>query len=363
MKLTTEIFVGRSIKVHGDKYGYEESIYINSHTRVKILCKKHGVFEQLPSSHMNGHGCIPCGIEFSSSNKRMSEKEFIGRAVIKHGDRYDYSLVRYVDYETGVSIVCKRHGIFIRKPSDFMEGKGCPKCGREKGHSSHKSCMEEFICSANKVHDSKYDYSQAIYETCYKKVKIICTIHGSFEQAPSSHLTGRGCPKCGLEKIRNEKVLSRESFVDRSNAVHSNLYDYSLVCYHNNFTKVKIICAKHGVFEIAPTSHLSGHGCAKCSFEKASFRLRGNTEDFIRKSVEVHGNKYDYSMASYENRGTKVKIVCPRHGVFEQVAGGHAIGKGCPKCGKEDTGLKKDLTRVPLLRKQKKFMITSMITL
>ena len=60
------------------------------------------------------------------------------------------------------------------------------------------------------------------------------------------------------------------------------------------------------------------------------------TEDFIRRSVEIHGNKYDYSKVEYVNNHTKVCIICPEHGEFWQVASSHLLGFGCQKCGVND---------------------------
>jgi very-short-patch-repair endonuclease len=124
------------------------------------------------------------------------------------------------------------------------------------------------------------------------------------------------------------------TFIEKAKIVHGNKYDYSLVDYKNNYTKVKIICPIHGVFEQKPYAHTSNKsGCPKCGLEKSSKKQRMSYEKFIEKAKTVHGNKYDYSLVKYINAKTKIKIICPIHGVFEQIPDNHLRKNyGCPKC-------------------------------
>ena len=100
--------------------------------------------------------------------------------------------------------------------------------------------------------------------------------------------------------------------------------------YINNEIKIKIICEKHGEFEQSPRDHLNNKGCTSCG-------LRGNTEDFIERSLEIHGNKYNYSLVDYTFSYEKVKIICEKHGIFEQMPKSHLSKHGCPTC-KESKG-------------------------
>ena len=187
-----------------------------------------------------------------------------------------------------------------------------------------KLTTEQFIEKAKLIHGNKYDYSLVEYKSAHVKVKIICPNHGVFEEQPSHHLKGHGCKKCaGTEK------LTTEQFIEKAKLIHGDKYDYSLVDYKNANTKVKIICPKHGVFKQSPNVHLSKGGC-DCPFcSHRSFKL--TTEEFIKKAKIAHGNNYDYSLTNYINGRTKVKIICPKHGVFEQLPNDH-YKKGCPKC-------------------------------
>ena len=183
-----------------------------------------------------------------------------------------------------------------------------------------------FLNKCDEIHNNKYDYSLVNYKKAKDKIKIICSIHGIFEQIAFHHKKGKGCPKCSHDKLRNN------NFIQEFNKIHNNKYDYSLVKYKNNRTKIKIICPNHGVFEQVPQSHLNGFGCKKCSIEGGAGKHMHTKEKFIEKAFNVHGNKYDYSLVNYKGSDIKIKIVCSTHGVFEQTPRHHLYDRGCPKC-------------------------------
>ena len=126
-----------------------------------------------------------------------------------------------------------------------------------------KLSTEEWIQKAKKVHGDKYDYSKVKYYNAHTKVCIICPIHGEFWQTPASHLMGNACPKCG-----GKTKLNTDKFIHRAKEIHGDKYDYSKVEYINATTKVCIICPIHGEFWQTPAKHLSGKGCKKCGIER-----------------------------------------------------------------------------------------------
>lgn len=124
-KKTTEQCVEDFIKVHGSSYDYHLVDYKASKTKVKIVCKKHGVFEQTPNNHLNGQQCPQCrGV------KKKTTEECIQGFRLAHGGLYDYSLVQYDSSKTKVKIICKEHGVFEQAPNNHLNGQGCPKCAR-----------------------------------------------------------------------------------------------------------------------------------------------------------------------------------------------------------------------------------------
>ena len=147
---------------------------------------------------------------------------------------------------------------------------------------------EEFIQKAKQIHGNKYDYSQTVYVNGLSKIKIICSVHGVFEQRAYAHLSGQSCPHC----YGNAKLTAKQ-FIQKARKVHDDKYDYSMVEYINNYTKVKIICPKHGVFEQIPNSHLQGRGCTICGDINTGINLMLDKDDFIQKAKAIHGDKYD----------------------------------------------------------------------
>lgn len=133
--------------------------------------------------------------------KKVTKEQFIERAKQVHGDKYDYSQVDYVSFTKHVTIICPKHGPFTQRPSKHLEGQTCPTCSYEYRGKKRRSNKEAFIEKAKAIHGDKYDYSQVVYETAIKKVKIICPTHGEFYQTPNSHLCGNGCIQCFFDRM------------------------------------------------------------------------------------------------------------------------------------------------------------------
>ena len=189
---------------------------------------------------------------------------------------------------------------------------------------------EDFIKKARIIHGNIYDYSNVEYINKRTKVCIICPEHGEFWQRPGDHLSGNGCYYCGRKKCTGKKVTT-ESFIKDAILIHGDKYDYSKVEYVDSKTKVCIICPEHGEFWQLPSAHTSGQGCPKCKKYKVG-KNKYNTETFIKRAKEIHGDKYDYSKVEYVDSKTKVCIICPEHGEFWQEASRHLMGDNCPKC-------------------------------
>lgn len=183
-KYTTGIFIEKAKAVHDDKYDYIRVDYKNSKTKVKIICKEHGEFFQIPAKHLFGNGCPKC------SFNKTDTKEFITKARKIHGNRYDYSKVDYKKHNINVTIICKKHGEFLQTPNNHLKN-NCPKCSQV-----HKHSIKEFINKAKEVHKNRYIYNMVNYKNSKTKITIVCRRHGEFSQTPNSHLVGRGCPKC-----------------------------------------------------------------------------------------------------------------------------------------------------------------------
>ena len=231
-KLTTEEFIIKSRLIHGDKYDYSKTLYINNETKVCIICPEHGEFWQRPINHYHSNGCYKCG-KISMKNKQsMSIDEFIENARKVHGDKYDYTKTILHGANNKTCIICPEHGEFWQTPSAHINGKqGCPKCGRISSNNSKKLTTEQFIEKASKIHDNKYDYSKVKYENYDSYITIICPEHGEFQQTPDSHLQGKGCSKCSHAQSQNETVIYeiiKQYFSNTIERVRKIIYPYEI---------------------------------------------------------------------------------------------------------------------------------------
>ena len=191
--------------------------------------------------------------------EKLTQEEVVKRLYDKWGDKYDYSKVVYVNRRTKVCVTCKEHGDFYILPTYNLKF-GCPICAEKERINHIRLTKDEFVEKAKKVHGNKYDYSNTVYNHSMKKVAIICREHGTFFQTPNVHLSGAGCPICGLKstKFKNE-------FINRARYVHGDKYDYSKTIVKSSLEKVVITCPIHGDFKQQAYSHLIGCGCPQCS--------------------------------------------------------------------------------------------------
>ena len=218
---TTEEFIQQARIVHGSKYDYSKTIYTYGRKKVTITCPEHGDFEQTASEHIGGKGCQKC-----ANNVPISEIEFLKRARGKYGNKFDYTLMKYQDYRTPVTIICPEHGEFTLTPMYHLTySMGCVACSRDKMSKEMSMTTEEFIERAVYVHGDRYDYSKVNYINSNYKVDIICKKHNLlFSQDPTSHLSGCGCPKCNASKM--ELRIWRMLEIKGIDQVHQKTFEW-----------------------------------------------------------------------------------------------------------------------------------------
>lgn len=180
-----------------------------------------------------------------------------------------------------------------------------------------KLSLDTFIEKANKKHNNKYVYDKVNYINSRTKVIIICKIHGEFLQTPSNHLR-HGCLHCS-----GKSPITAEEFKIK-------LYNYfpniKLIGeYKNSYTKIIIQDELGILYKSTPIELLNLH-------PPSIITAIDKNKAFAIKANKIHDYKFDYSLVDYKNNRTKVKIICPEHGVFEQIAGNHLLGANCRKC-------------------------------
>jgi len=336
-------FIKKAKQLYGNKYDYFKVIYKNSKTPVIIICNTcSNEFQQIRNTHLTGaDGCKICATNKLKKDMTFTKEEFIQKAIETHGNKYDYSQVNYINSQTKITLKCNIcENTFEQLANSHLQGNGCKQCASKLNGDKSRKTNENFILEAENIHKDEnntpiYDYSMVEYKTCHKKVIIICKIHGQFEQVPSQHLSGSGCINCGIIKAAKKQTFTKEEFIQKAKEKHGTKFDYSQVNYINSQTKITLKCnICDYIFEQVPNSHLHGYGCDKCAHMINHENQKLTKEEITIRGKKAHGDKFDYSLVSYINTKTPIKIKCNKcNNVFEQLVDNHIKqNKGCPIC-------------------------------
>lgn len=181
-----------------------------------------------------------------------------------------------------------------------------------------------------------------------------------FEQTPSKHTSinnnsGRpsGCSKCAINHVTNCRKSNTKEFIEKAKKIFEDQYDYSEVDYINSYSKVKIGCKIHGFFEIIPKNHLSKQGCRLCRYINQKNKRTMSLTEFINRSTNLFGNRYDYTKVIYINSQSKVIIICKDHGEYLITPSQHLCNVGCKLCGIKTVSLKKTYTTQEFIDRSK----------
>lgn len=199
--------------------------------------------------------------------RRLSQDEFIRRCVEKHGNAYDYSLVEFKGTQSKITIICNKCKQKSEQyATNHVRGARCFNCYGKKRYNK-----DSFADKANTIHSNKYSYEKVKYKNNRAKVEIVCLQHGSFHQAPTDHLQGKGCPDCAKYLRVKKSTMSFSLFEKRCRKEHRNKYDYDAESYTKTDNLVRIRCPKHGWFEQNAKAHLHGKGCKQCGYESGGY--------------------------------------------------------------------------------------------
>lgn len=196
-KLTHEQFIERlSSKNEHYKNGLFTIEELYDGIEQKILIQtKYGYCRVKCENLMRGFG-------FNIKNAVDKTNFFIKQAKDVHLNYYVYDKTIYVNNSIKIIITCPIHGDFEQIPNSHLQDKGCRVCGYIKNAQSLKRSDEQLLKDFRKVHGDRYEYPELVNNGSHNKIKIICSIHGLFEQEPHSHIKGQGCASCGSEKNR-----------------------------------------------------------------------------------------------------------------------------------------------------------------
>ena len=214
--MKTKDFIKKAIKIHGNRYDYSKVNYIDTNTKVCIICPIHGEFWQTPHNHLRGRKCKKCYFD----SEKLNTISFIEKAKKVHGDKYDYSKVEYIDSKTKVCIICPKHGEFLQAPNKHLLGQGCPLCSESKLEEETRILLEN-----NKIrfeYQKRFDWlgkkSLDFYLPDYN-IAIEC--QGKQHFIPSDFFGG-------------EKRLLETKARDKEKAILCKTNDVNLIYYNYN---------------------------------------------------------------------------------------------------------------------------------
>jgi len=224
LRKTHQQFVDQANKVHDGKYTYPEN-YAGDAVKINIVCPIHGIFRQVPSSHLQGCGCPKCANDLRSKFFIHSHDEFVIKANIVHNNKYKY-IDQYKGAFCKIEIECPVHGIFLQRAGKHLVGDGCPKCA-----GTMRKTKEQFVIESAIVHNDKYKYPGE-YKNARTDIAIECPKHGIFFQVPDVHLNGAGCPTCSSNSSKPEM-----KWLDSLGIPNDNVHRHCRIYINDSYIK------------------------------------------------------------------------------------------------------------------------------
>ena len=347
-KKNCEEFFAKARAKYGDAFSFEDAVYTDSQSPIKITCKEHGSFLRAPVRFLRGITCPKCGENRRNNSRRLSLEQVLDRLKETHWAALSFKIDNYLNNRQTIEVACEVHGKFISTVGNLLSGKGCKKCGDISSGKKRTLSTKQWIEQAKQLHGNTYDYSLTTYEGAHNKVTLLCQKHGEFQIRASNHIHKKqGCRRCAqpnasaktkIATIRKARV-SAEQFLKRFEEQHPDgLLSIQIEEYTNMHSKITVTCRLHGSFKALPSNLVRKTGCPKCASEIAGDKRRISQTTFVKRCQKAHGNIYNYDLVDYTTMAQKVTIVCPIHGAWEAIAANHVQGKsGCPVCDRTKT--------------------------
>ena len=346
-RLKKDEVLKRLKSVHGDALRFQINEYENIRQKITVSCQLHGKFQSSIGNLFTGRGCLKCSLAKTAHSRRLSNDDWIKKAKAVHGNRYNYKDTCYDGANNKLTIICRQHGPFeIRASNHINKKQGCRKCvqpnaswasTKRKPRVSPEKFLERFFL-AHPTKKLRVDI--ATYENMNSQVRVKCIEHGNFAAKPSNLVRGSGCPKCAHNSNSESRRLPLNDFIKRCSSLYNDAYEYDYVEYKNLHEYILVECPQHGIWSVIAANHLHGKsGCPSCQKLKQTEKLQKYTRlsdgEFFSRCEQMHGKTYDYKKSDFQGVMQIMRIGCPKHGWFEQRAGAHMSGKGCPSCGRE----------------------------
>lgn len=299
--MNTEFFISRARMVHGDKYDYSQTVYLNRKTKLIIICKNCLLtFSQRPDSHLRGANCQKCAKIVQNQSMRSTTDEFIAKAKQVHKNKFDYSNTKYINNSQKVSVKClKCQFSFLVTAHHHLDGSGCPNCAKTNLRERYLLTVDEFITKAKFIHGDKYDYTTVVYGGRAGRIQIKCNgCNGHFTQIANNHLTGSGCPKCVKQAADLTKTKPLNEVIKDCQKHFGEHFDYSKIAYVNCSEKITVICKQCKKEHRAYIhNHRTNGACPYCGISKGHRQIVNYIQSITNSNVSINNREL---IAPYE---------------------------------------------------------------
>ena len=264
---------------------------------------------------------------------RFSFAEVESRLYAIHGDKYKFLPDGYADTTGWIKYICKEHGLKRSRVNDMLNRHGCIECGKVKALEAKHSRASEHLAKLKEIHPNyEFPNYEANFKSVIDKCEVICPNHGTFFASTHHLKKGKGCRKCGIERVASARRWTKENLLDKLKAhIPNSIYTYHVETFTGYSEKMKITCPVHGDFWQTVTNHVQGKGCKKCSSYANSQKAKVSSGELLQRCRDIHGGRDDYQ-EEITGVAKLWTITCKKHGNFEQLGYVHLRGAQCPTC-------------------------------
>lgn len=315
IKKSTEIVVAEILEKYPD-YDCSKVRYVNAKTPIEIICPRHKPFKKSPT---DGYECQACSIERRTKAQTSSAEEFVQRALLVHGTKYNYSLVEYCTARIRVKIICNTHGhVFEQTPYRHLAGNGCKLCANDKQAAHRQADKEHFVKRSVAQHgEGVFTYENVVYKNAKTQVTVTCKEHGDFPTYPDNHWLGAGCPDCSEAGFSSNRAgILYVMHCDRDNMTKVGITNDQLIkrnkainkSYGKDFTILKHYENSSGLLISNVETSLILH--LRKLYKQPSFKFDGYTECFYDVDHTLLLNTIEKKIGEYSDEKEEEEF-CP----------------------------------------------------
>ncbi len=261
---TTEDWIKKAKKVHGNKYQYHLVQYVDSETKINIICKKHGIFQQIPYEHLNGRGCPYC------AHQKFHQAESLATLFPDIAKEWDYELnasTGYTPYNIGINTKKKfywhcnngcNHSYLATIAYRVKHNSGCAVChGKQVSPDTSLAALNPALAAEWCPENDKTPTEVTLKSDSLALWKCLNPKHPPYRQKVEVRSRGVGCVYC------NGGKKHPKDFEDEVHKVFPNIT--IIDAFKKSSIKISCQCGICGhIWHPFPYGLLKSKGCPKC---------------------------------------------------------------------------------------------------